>query len=124
MKIVRNVKHMKRSRRRLSIRKKIWGSAERPRLCVHKSNRNLYAQIIDDVQNRTLCGISTQADKISGKDNKTRKNVKFAEKIGGEIAKLAQEKNIKKVVFDRSGYRYHGVVKAVADAARKGGLEF
>ena len=115
-----------RNRRRKSIRKKIFGSSERPRLCVHKSNRGLYVQLVDDVEGKTICGISTKSEQIAA-DNKstfTRKNINFASKLGEEIAKSAVEKRIKKVVYDRSGYRYHGVIKAIADAARKNGLEF
>jgi large subunit ribosomal protein L18 len=113
----------RRARRRKSIRKKVFGTPEKPRMCVHKSNKNIYIQIVDDLEGKTLCGISTKA--LEGKPKvKTRKNMSFAGILGEEIAKAATGKGIKKVVFDRSGYRYHGVVKAVAEAARKHGLEF
>lgn len=112
-------------RRKKSVRKKISGTAERPRLCVHKSNRNLYAQIVDDVAGRTLCSFSTEAESIRAKSKtETRNNTKFAAMLGEELAKVASPKGIKKVVFDRSGYRYHGVVKAFAESLRKNGLEF
>jgi len=112
-------------RRKKSVRKKISGTAERPRLCVHKSNRNLYAQIVDDVAGRTLCSFSTEAESIRTKSKtETRNNTKFAAMLGEELAKVASPKGIKKVVFDRSGYRYHGVVKAFAESLRKNGLEF
>jgi len=114
-------KTRKRLRRRKAIRKKISGSSDKPRMAVHKSNKSLYVQIIDDVEGATLCGMSAKA--IDGKA-KTCKNIDFATKLGEKIAKVAMEKGIKKVVFDRSGYKYHGVVKAIADAARKSGLEF
>ena len=91
-------------------------------MCVHKTNKNLYVQIIDDIEGKTLCGASTMKSKVS--DAKTRANIIFAGTLGQEIAKIAVEKGIKKVVFDRAGYRYHGVVKAIADAARENGLEF
>ena len=113
----------RRNRRKKSIRKKIFGTSQKPRMCVYKSNKNIYVQIIDDLEGKTLCGMSTISlvDKAKAK---TRKNMGFAETLGGEIAKIAEGKGIKKIVFDRSGYRYHGVVKVVAEAARKHGLEF
>ncbi|MCK5450333.1 MAG: 50S ribosomal protein L18 [Candidatus Omnitrophica bacterium] len=115
----------RRNRRKKSIRKKISGTDQKPRMCVHKSNKNIYVQLIDDVEGKTLCGVSTKnVDMKDAKDAKTRKNIKFAEALGTDIAKFAIEKGIKKVVFDRAGYLYHGVVKTIADAARKGGLEF
>ena len=109
----------KRARRKQSIRKKISGTSDRPRMCVHRSNKNIYVQVIDDVEGKTICGLSS-----AKKESKTCKNTKFASEIGGNIAKIALEKGVKKVVFDRAGYLYHGVVKAIAEAARKGGLEF
>ena len=110
-------------RRRKAIRKKIIGSTDRPRMSVYKSNKNIYVQIVDDVQGRTICGLSTKS--LNKEDKlKTRKNLNFAVVIGESIADKAIEKGIKKIVFDRSGYRYHGVVKALAEAARKKGLEF
>jgi len=115
----------RRNRRKRSIRKKISGTKEKPRMCLHMSNRNIYVQIIDDVEGTTLCGVSTQSAAIRGKmDAATRKNSNFAEALGAEVARVASDKGIKKVVFDRAGYTYHGVVKAVADSARKNGLEF
>ncbi len=109
----------RRARRKKAIRKKVSGSSERPRMCVHKSNRSIYVQIVDDIEGKTLCGISSIE-----KGEATRKNTNFASTLGEKIAKTATEKGIKKVVFDRSGYKYHGVIKALADAARKNGLEF
>jgi len=115
----------RRNRRKKSIRKKICGTQARPRLCLHKSNRNIYVQVVDDIEGKTICGASTNSKELKDKLKAyTRKNTKFAEIIGENIAKIAVEKNIKKVVFDRSGYQYHGVVKTVADTARKHGLEF
>ncbi len=114
----------RRTRRKKSIRKKIYGTLERPRMSVHKSNKNIYVQIIDDIEGKTLCGMSTKSSGFKDKKIATCKNINFAAKLGEAVAKTASEKGIKKVVFDRSGYRYHGVVKAVADAARKNGLEF
>jgi len=118
-------KAKKRARRRKSIRKKITGTPERPRMCVHKSNRSIYAQIVDDVDGKTICGVSTQAvESKEGPGAGTRKNMNFAAGLGEKIAKDAVKKGVTRIVFDRSGYRYHGVIKAVAEAARKGGLEF
>ncbi|MFQ5952577.1 MAG: 50S ribosomal protein L18 [Candidatus Omnitrophota bacterium] len=118
-------KEKRRTRRKRSIRRKIFGSPERPRMTVHKSLKNISVQIIDDVQNRTLCGLSTLSPKVREKlKTATCKGTNSAKVLGEEVAKAAIEKNIKKVVFDRSGYRYHGAVKALADAARESGLEF
>ena len=109
-----------RERRHLRVRKKISGTAECPRLCVYRSNTNLYAQIIDDVAGNTIVSCSTL-----DKDVKTKHaNKEAAKEVGTLIAKKAIEKNIKTVVFDRGGYIYHGVVKELAEAAREAGLEF
>ena len=109
-----------RQRRHLRVRRKISGTSECPRLCVYRSNSNLYAQIIDDVAGNTIVSSSTL-----DKDIKTKAaNKQAAKEIGMAIAKKAAEKKIKTVVFDRGGYIYHGVVKELAEAAREGGLEF
>lgn len=111
---------MERERRHKRVRTKISGTAECPRLCVYRSNSNLYAQIIDDVKGITLVSASTL-----DKDIKTKKsNKEAAKEVGASIAKKAIEKNIKSVVYDRGGYIYHGVVKELAEAAREAGLEF
>lgn len=118
-------KIVRKKRRQKSIRKKISGSSERPRMCVHKSNKNIYVQIVDDLEKKTICGLSTDSSVIKGKlKADTHKNINFATALGEAIAKSAVEKGVKKVVFDRSGYKYHGTIKALADAARKNGLEF
>ena len=115
----------KRLRRKRSIRKKVFGTSEKPRMTVHKSNRNIGVQLIDDIEGKTVCSLSTLSAELKGKFSAyDKKNTQIATALGGEIAKIAVSKNIKKVVFDRSGYRYHGVVKAIADEARKNGLEF
>ena len=109
-----------RERRHLRVRKKISGTAECPRLCVYRSNTNVYAQIIDDVKGETLVYVSTLDAEI-----KTKKaNKEAAKEVGAAIAKKALDKKIKTVVFDRGGYIYHGVVKELAEAAREAGLEF
>lgn len=111
---------MERTRRHLRVRTKISGTAERPRLCVYRSNTNLYVQIIDDVAQNTLVAASTL-----DKEVKTKYSNKVAAKeVGTLIAKKALENNITTVVFDRGGYIYHGVIKELADAAREGGLKF
>ena len=111
---------LERTRRHKRVRTKISGTAERPRLCVYRSNTNLYVQIIDDVQGKTLVSCSTLDKDITVKHS----NKEAAKEVGTKIAKKAAEKNIKSVVFDRSGYIYHGVIKELAEAAREGGLEF
>jgi large subunit ribosomal protein L18 len=111
-----------RFKRKLKIRAKVKGTPERPRLCVFKSNANIFVQIIDDTNGKTLVSVST-VDKDLAKENLSA-NVTSAKRIGELIAKKAISKNIKKVVFDRSGYLYHGKIKVLADAAREAGLEF
>ncbi len=109
-----------RTRRHIRVRRKISGTAERPRLCVYRSNTNIYAQVIDDVAGKTLVSASTL-----DKEVKTKKaNKDAAKEIGSLIAKRAKDAKISNVVFDRGGYVYHGVVKELAEAAREGGLEF
>lgn len=111
---------LERTRRHARVRTKVSGTAERPRLCVYRSNTNLYAQIIDDVAGNTLVAASTLDKEIKTK----KSNVEAAKEVGALIAKRAAAKNIKTVVYDRGGYIFHGVVKALAEAAREGGLEF
>ena len=109
-----------RKRRHVRVRTKISGTAECPRLCVYRSNTNLYAQIIDDVAGVTIVSASTLDKSVKTK----HANKEAAKEVGALIAKKAIEKNIKAVVFDRGGYIYHGVVKELAEAAREAGLEF
>jgi len=109
-----------RTRRHIRVRRKISGTADRPRLCVYRSNSNIYAQIIDDVAGNTLVSASTLDKEVKTK----HANKDAAKEVGTLIAKRATDKKIKTVVFDRSGYIYHGVVKELAEAAREGGLEF
>ena len=111
---------LERVRRHVRVRRKISGTAECPRLCVFRSNSNLYVQIIDDVKQTTLAQASTLDKEVKTKHS----NKEAAKEVGSLIAKRALEKNIKSVVFDRGGYIYHGVVKELADAAREGGLNF
>ena len=109
-----------RRRRHIRVRRKISGTPECPRLCVYRSNSNIYAQIIDDVAGNTLVSCSTLDKEVKTK----HANKEAAKEVGTLIAKKATEKNIKQVVFDRGGYIYHGVVKELAEAAREAGLEF
>ncbi len=111
---------LERERRHKRVRTKISGTAECPRLCVYRSNSNIYAQVIDDTKGITLASASTL-----DKEVKTKKsNKEAAKEVGTLVAKRAIEKNIKTVVYDRGGYIYHGVVKELAEAAREAGLEF
>ena len=111
---------MERQRRHLRVRRKISGTAERPRLCVFRSNSNIYVQVIDDVAGNTLVSASTLDKEIKTKHS----NKEAAKELGALIAKKAKAKKIEEVVFDRGGYIYHGVVKELAEAAREGGLKF
>lgn len=111
---------MERTRRHIRVRTKISGTAERPRLCVYRSNTNIYAQIVDDTKGVTLVSASTLDKEVKEK----RSNIEAAKEVGALIAKRAIEKKIKNVVYDRGGYIYHGVVKELAESARSGGLEF
>ncbi len=113
----------KRKRRHLRVRKKVFGTPERPRLAVYRSNKHIYAQIIDDTKGHTLVSASTLDKELRGKLEKTW-NREAAREVGKLIGKRALEKGIKKVVFDRGGYKYHGRVKELAEGAREAGLEF
>jgi large subunit ribosomal protein L18 len=108
----------KRLKNKARIRKKVDGDTERPRLAVFRSGKHVYAQIIDDSNGKTLASYST----LEG--NLKHKNKDMAKQVGAELAKRALAKNIKSVVFDRSGYVFHGRIKAVADGAREAGLSF
>ena len=111
---------MERARRHARVRRKISGTAERPRLCVYRSNTNLYVQVIDDVAGKTLVSASTLDKEVKTK----YANKEAAKEVGALIAKRALEKNIKDVVFDRGGFIYQGKIQALADAAREAGLKF
>jgi large subunit ribosomal protein L18 len=105
------------------IRKKVAGTADRPRLCVHFSGKHVYAQVVDDDAGKTLIAAGTTEKILLGK-NKAMANRASAEMVGKTIAERAKAKKIDNVVFDRGGFIYHGKVKALADAAREGGLKF
>ena len=106
-------------RRKTRIREKIFGTSERPRMAIHKSNKNIYVQFIDDLNSKTILSVSSHVLKL-----KNAANVKAAVSLGGLAGEKAKSKGIQKVVFDRGGYLYHGKVKAFADAARSAGLKF
>jgi len=112
-----------RARRKQRVRKRVSGEADRPRLSVFRSLNHLYAQIIDDVAGRTLVAASTQSKEIKGQ-LKSGGNVQAAKVVGRLLGEKAKAANITQVCFDRNGYRYHGRVKALADAAREAGLKF
>jgi len=113
-------KRKKREQRRKRVRKKVKGTKERPRLCVVKSLKHIYAQIVDDTEGKVL----SFASDLELNNKEGLKKVEIAREVGKLIAKKAKEKNIEKVCFDRSGYKYHGRVKALAEGAREGGLKF
>ncbi len=113
-------KELRRKKIKRRVRKKVHGTEEKPRLSVFKSNKQIYAQVIDDRKGHTMAASSSRAIKEAQNVSK----VEQAKAVGKELAKKAQEANIDKVAFDRNGYRYHGRVKALADAAREEGLKF
>lgn len=111
-----SARKVNRLKKKIRIRKTVTGTDERPRLCVFRSGKHMYAQVINDVTGATLCTASSLGKEVSGKDQ--------AKTVGLEVAKVAIAKNIKNVVFDRNGYLYHGRVKSLAEGAREGGLNF
>ncbi len=112
----------RRSRIRLRIRKKISGTAEKPRVAVFRSNKQIYVQLVDDLNKVTLLSTSSKEKEIAAKTG--IKKTEQAKLVGKSLAAKCKEKGIADVVFDRSGYKYHGRVKSLADAAREGGLKF
>lgn|SRR6185503_4017107 len=112
-----------RRRRQERVRKKVLGTDARPRICVFRSNKHIYAQVISDNQGKTLASVSTLSEALAEAAKQT-KGVETAKQVGLALAKACKEKNITKVVFDRNGFLFHGRVKAVADGAREGGLDF
>jgi large subunit ribosomal protein L18 len=120
--ITKTDKNVARKRRHNRVRKNLFGTAERPRLNVYRSNKHIYAQLIDDTNGVTIVSASTVDNEFNV--DSTTGSMDAASKVGELIAKRAQDKGHKSVVFDRGGYLYHGRVKALADAAREAGLEF
>lgn len=113
-------KSAKRIRRKKHIRKSIYGTTERPRLTVFRSNTRIYIQVIDDSKGETL----VSASNLEKENKEIKRNVEGAEKLGTIIGERLKEKKVETVVFDRNGYLYHGIVKAVAEGARKAGIKF
>ncbi len=111
-----------RQKRHNRIRAKVHGRTDRPRVCVFRSNKHIYAQLIDDDKNKIIVSAKDSEIKTEKQESKNNKDIAF--KVGELIAKKAQEKKISQVVFDRGGYKYHGKIKSLAEGARKGGLKF
>lgn len=118
------VRKMRRQVRHKRVRRKVFGSGERPRMAVFRSLNNIYVQIIDDVQGHTLVAASSLDPDVRGQVNGGKPKSEVAALVGSVIAERALDKGIKSVVFDRGGFKYHGRAKALAEAARKGGLVF
>jgi len=114
-------KQVVRFKRKRRIRAKVEGSSERPRLSVFRSNRNMFVQLVDDIKGHTLVSVSSLEEEFKGK---SRGSIDGAKMIGNLVAKRALAKNISQIVFDRSGYLYHGRIQALAEAAREAGLKF
>ncbi|MCI5052117.1 MAG: 50S ribosomal protein L18 [Simkaniaceae bacterium] len=112
-----------RIKRKLRVRKQVRGDSMRPRLCINRTNKNIFAQIIDDEKGVTLASISTTAKEFKGTEF-NRKSKSSAKKLGERLAELAKEKSVTAVVFDRGSHKYHGIVAELADGARAGGLKF
>lgn len=115
----RSKKVAQRARIKRGVRAKVSGTKERPRLSVYRSNKHIYAQLIDDLEGHTLVAASSVEDGVGGEEP-----VAVSRSVGQRLAERAQETGIVKVVFDRNGYRYHGRVRALAESAREGGLQF
>lgn len=113
-----------RARRHMRLRNKIKGTSQRPRLCVNRTLKHIHAQLIDDVSGLTLAAASTVQKDVAGALSGGSGNREAAKAVGRIIAQRAKEKGIETAVFDRNGFKYHGAVKELADAAREGGLEF
>jgi len=121
----KNIKRSDRERRKLRLRKRIRGTEEKPRLCVYRSSKHTYCQLISDVNGQTIASASSRDKEVASKlDKKSTKSVDAAKLVGELVAKRIMSKDIKSIVFDRNGFIYHGRVKALAEGAREGGLEF
>jgi large subunit ribosomal protein L18 len=117
---MRGTRSSARDRRQKRVRRKVTGTAQRPRLSVYRSNRYIYAQVIDDVEGRTLAAASSQEPDLRGPNL----DAEVAARVGELVGRRAREAGVSEIVFDRAGYKFHGRVKALADAAREAGLEF
>src|SRR5437660_1303895 len=117
-------KQVRLERRKWSIRANLFGTPERPRLSVFRSDKHIYAQIIDDYAGKTLASVASTSAEVRGAELKNGGNIAAAKKVGKAIAEKAKSLGVTKVAFDRGGRMYHGRIKALADAAREGGLKF
>ena len=117
------LKQQRLERRKWSVRSRVFGSPERPRMSVFRSDKHIYEQLIDDLAGRTLASVATTAADVRG-EQKNGGNIAAAKRAGQAIATKAKEIGVSKVAFDRGGRKYHGRIKALADAAREGGLKF
>lgn len=122
--MIQNKKYDRWKKKKASIRKKVFGTPERPRLTIYRSAKHVYAQIIDDTTGKTLVSASTISKELREELKSVKSSTEVCKLVGKQAAKQALEKKIQKVVYDRNGYLYHGRVKAVADGAREGGLKF
>jgi len=120
----KNTKTNARLRKKKHIRKSVLGTSERPRLVVYKSSKHIYAQLVDDANQKTIAGVSSLSKELKDDITNANNKVEVAGIVGNGIAKKALDLKHEKIVFDRNGYIYHGRIKAVADSARKGGLKF
>ena len=117
-------KRRKREKLKRRIRKKVNGTTERPRLTVYRGLKNISAQLVDDENNRTILTVTSLSKDFQDSGKKIKGKVELSKIVGKKLAEKAKEKKIENVVFDRSGYKYHGRVKALAEGAREGGLKF
>ena len=124
MSLKKNEKNNARLRTKKHIRKTVFGTPERPRLVVYKSLKHIYVQLVDDVNQKTITGISSLSKDLHEKIAKAKNRIEVAEIVGNGIAKKALDLKFDRIVFDRNGYIYHGRVKAVAESARKSGIKF
>lgn len=113
-----------RKRRHLRVKRKIKGTPERPRLCVYRSNRYIYAILVDDTKDRVIASVSNLTQELRKHKNETKGKIEISKEVGKLLAKRVLKLGVKKVCFDRGGYLYHGRVKALAEGAREGGLVF
>ena len=117
-------KDKRRLRIKQRVRKKIRGTKDKPRLCVYKSNKQIYAQIIDDNEGKTLVAASSLAKDTKDQEDDKKTKTEIAKKVGQSVAEKSKKSGIEQVVFDRNGYLYHGRIKSLAEGAREGGLNF
>ncbi len=119
LKTIKNASKAKEARRKLSIRKKVIGSTDRPRICATKTNSNIFVQVVNDAESKTLFSVQTFGKNAVGSSS----NVESAKAVGAEVAKKLGENNIKNAVFDRNGKKYTGVIATLADSIREGGIQ-